>query len=255
MAAMREAQPECSNQLSTPPSMGRFDVSSSAMGRFDVSSSAGLAGFFVTKSDYVSLCLTEGSDCAIDLHSDRLRASAVAHVLAQAVHVVLRIAECDRKHEFPLRVIFEREACETEIVENLAIKKIYDPPTIYGIAGQTIRMPSDHSVSLAALCVGHRDQPQSRGILIRHSTKFLNEYCSRIGEAANGMRVVLRLVHLLTTLMERHLLLPTRPTRAHTRATPGNPRRTPTLTEPDAPRTNREAVGGFFGSQGRWGAL
>ncbi len=55
-----------------------------------------------------------------------------------------------------------------------------------------------------ALCVGHRDQPQSRGILIRHSTKFLNEYCSRMGEAANGMRMVLRLVHLLTTLMERH---------------------------------------------------
>jgi hypothetical protein len=55
-----------------------------------------------------------------------------------------------------------------------------------------------------ALCVGHRDQPQSRGILIRHSTKFLNEYCNRMGEAANGMRMVLRLVHLLTTLMVRN---------------------------------------------------
>jgi hypothetical protein len=55
-----------------------------------------------------------------------------------------------------------------------------------------------------ALCVGHRDQPQSRGILIRHSTKFLNEYCSRMGEAANGLRMVLRLVHLLTTLMVRN---------------------------------------------------
>jgi hypothetical protein len=55
-----------------------------------------------------------------------------------------------------------------------------------------------------ALCVGHRDQPQSRGILIRHNTKFLNEYCSRMGEAGNSMRMVLRLVHLLTTLMERN---------------------------------------------------
>jgi hypothetical protein len=55
-----------------------------------------------------------------------------------------------------------------------------------------------------ALCVGHRDRPQSRGILIRHSTKFLNEFCSRMGEAANGMRMVFRLVHLLTALMGRN---------------------------------------------------
>jgi hypothetical protein len=42
-----------------------------------------------------------------------------------------------------------------------------------------------------ALCVGHRGQPKSRGILIRHSTKFLNEYCSRMGEPGNGLRMVL----------------------------------------------------------------
>ncbi len=54
-----------------------------------------------------------------------------------------------------------------------------------------------------ALCVGHREA-RSRAILIRHATKFLNEYCYRIGgEAADGMRMVLRLVHLITTLMER----------------------------------------------------
>ena len=62
-----------------------------------------------------------------------------------------------------------------------------------------------------ALCVGHRDQPQTRGILIRHSTKFLSEYCSRMGGAANGMRMVLRLVHLLTTLMERNPVAECRP--------------------------------------------
>ena len=51
---------------------------------------------------------------------------------------------------------------------------------------------------------------------------------------------------VMDMVTEAHLLLPTRPTRAHTRATPGNPRRTPTRTEPDAPRTNRERRGRVF---------
>jgi len=55
-----------------------------------------------------------------------------------------------------------------------------------------------------ALCVGHRDETRTRAILIRHATKFLDRHANLIGgEAGDGLRMVLRLIHLCTVLMEK----------------------------------------------------
>ncbi|OFZ79371.1 MAG: hypothetical protein A2583_02750 [Bdellovibrionales bacterium RIFOXYD1_FULL_53_11] len=80
---------------------------------------------------------------------------STAHIFAQIVHVVFRVAEDDGQHELPLGAVLEREVGKAEIFELLGIEKVDDPSSIDGVASKSIRMPGDDSICLAML-----DPPQ-----------------------------------------------------------------------------------------------
>ncbi len=76
---------------------------------------------------------------------------AALHVFAQAVYIVLGVAEDDGEHELALWVVLEGEGAELKVSELLLIEEVDDPASVDRIASQTVWMPGNNAIRLAAL--------------------------------------------------------------------------------------------------------
>lgn len=93
-----------------------------------------------------------------------LHAVASADVLAQGVHLVLRVTEDDGQHELALRAVLEDVGRELEIEETLGVQKMDDPAAIDRVPSQAVRMPGDDPAGFAI--------PDSRHHLIEHRSSW-----------------------------------------------------------------------------------
>ncbi len=80
-----------------------------------------------------------------------LRFVSTPYVLAQAVNVILRLAEDQVKHELSLGVVLETVRRKFQLFQLACIEQINNFPAVNGISSKPIRMPGNDPVSFSFL--------------------------------------------------------------------------------------------------------
>ena len=85
----------------------------------------------------------------------QLLPDAALYVLGQIVHVVFRLPKGNVQHELALGRVLKPERGELQSQELAGVHGIDDPATVNRVAGQSVGMPGQNPLSLAALKVRH----------------------------------------------------------------------------------------------------
>ncbi|MDX2117213.1 MAG: hypothetical protein SFY96_03410 [Planctomycetota bacterium] len=91
---------------------------------------------------------------------------AAGDVLAQIVHVVLRLAQHDAQHELALGRRLEAERRKPQVFEQSQVNEVNHPARIHRVASQAVWVPRDDAGGFAPLdAVHHRVEDRSAGDL------------------------------------------------------------------------------------------
>ncbi|MCL4359948.1 hypothetical protein M1555_01680 [Patescibacteria group bacterium] len=84
--------------------------------------------------------------CIMRPHSvSQFLPDAALHIFRKVIDVILRLAERDRQHKFPLWCVIKPKRRKLEPCELTCVDKVDNPTAVYRIACKPIRMPCDNT--------------------------------------------------------------------------------------------------------------
>ncbi|MCL4400216.1 hypothetical protein M1506_02980 [Patescibacteria group bacterium] len=98
--------------------------------------------------------VSRGGDARLFAPTNLLPEAAL-HVLGKVVDVILGLAEGNRKHELPLRRGVEPEGRKFQSNNLTGVDEVDDSAAVYGVSGQSVRMPCENTGGLPVLDAGN----------------------------------------------------------------------------------------------------